>query len=552
MRTRAIEADAGRPRKARLQSAYVKRLVGKALTQNYRPSHRAGTKVAQSLVKVTRFRHNTESVSSHVKYLVRYRDPMHMDDGQVLHGRETIMANFRDSFEPRARPPTPKMREALERVSLATGHKIGNEERGDIRAAARWLDEFGAPSKRGKWVDRPERVAMSMLLGAPKGSDPDRLRVAAQEFGRGAFGDDYRWGFVIHTNTETPHAHFVVATRSHTLHETLQVDRKVLREWRSLYAMEASNAGIPMTSARWYEKDNDRPQFAHTASPGSYRAHVRGDVDERTAHLLRTFADVTYDINRAARAAETARTIAQGDVAAERVRHALRRREADRTPSGPPTIKALKHAERIARRQEIEIPSEARGDARLLSAFISENKPPTPRKLKALERLAPEALETQSVKTAREVERRIDRASKGPSEATQERISAALGLPPTPGMMRAVKNAESDKLRAPSEAFVDAGVARAFLNEHGNTKLPAWLQGKNGRTEGLASELVERLRGNDPLSDPIAKHYLARLGERTGRSDLVQQGRTAELLDATMPGLAKRLMGSNRNENEGR
>jgi hypothetical protein len=92
---------------------------------------------------------------------------------------------------------------------------------------------------------RRERSPFSVgiILSMPQGTDAFRLRDAAREFARSAFGERFDYVFALHTDASHPHVHLTVrALGDHG--ERLNPKKADLEAWRQSFAQALRDRGI--------------------------------------------------------------------------------------------------------------------------------------------------------------------------------------------------------------------------------------------------------------------------------------------------------------------
>lgn len=515
-----FSADAGPARRGRLDGAYLVRLKAArvAIEQLVPPPEitqsRGKLSFAHSFVKVTKFRENKKAVAQHVRYLLRYKDPMEMDDGTTTRSKSTAMMAFSDSLELPHQPPTPKMRDYMDAIARSKGILVQPADVEHISAAAKWINTHVPENKQIPL--KKTRVAVSLVVSSPRGTNPERVRAAAREFGRHAFGDEHRWGFVVHTNTEAPHAHFVVATRSRVTGKSMDVNKSVLNEWRRIYARAMTQENVPMVTKRWYEKWSERPSLTASASRGSYRANARGELDLRTRSLIDQVARTVSQLR------ETTERL-QGAADVRSSYEKLRQNRLAELPKTPPSEKTIKLAERIAKRKGVELSPEQRGSIRAISAFIDEHQEPTKRQAQALNRLE-ERIGHRMSDADRQVRSKVNdfmtAHNEGPSDNMVNRVAAQLGYPPTDRMKGALDRLAAEKqLDVPDAAYTDARAARDFLNEHSDKKMRVWT--KEGRIEQVTKQIARDLEAREVT--PASQAFLDGVAARSGDMQLARE-----------------------------
>lgn len=99
---------------------------------------------------------------------------------------------------------------------------------------------------RGKPIAEvsPRREAFNIILSMPAGTPPDKVREAASEFLKEEFGNNHRYCFVLHTDTDKPHVHACVLAAPLTKGKRLNPRKADLQRWREGYAEQLRQRGV--------------------------------------------------------------------------------------------------------------------------------------------------------------------------------------------------------------------------------------------------------------------------------------------------------------------
>ncbi|MEE9395684.1 MAG: relaxase/mobilization nuclease domain-containing protein [Methylococcales bacterium] len=121
----------------------------------------------------------------------------------------------------------------------ATDRSFMEKDAAHLKAIAeKWMeDEKG---KSGK------RLAMHMILSAPKGANPEKVKAAVRSFQEKTF-ENHDSFFVIHTDTDYPHAHLMVKTRRYD-GKKMHTQKGDYHQWRQDFAAELIVNGIQATA----------------------------------------------------------------------------------------------------------------------------------------------------------------------------------------------------------------------------------------------------------------------------------------------------------------
>jgi hypothetical protein len=136
------------------------------------------------------------------------------------------------------------------------------------------LEELSAVGKapyRGKPGRRPGKLVHNIVLSMPQGTDPERLMSASRVFLREQFALKHRYAWALHTDQGHPHVHVVVRAVSED-GERLNIRKATLREWRSRFAEQLREQGIPANATERAARGQSRSNL----KTGVYRSGARG------------------------------------------------------------------------------------------------------------------------------------------------------------------------------------------------------------------------------------------------------------------------------------
>ena len=137
------------------------------------------------------------------------------------------------------------------------------------------LEELSAVGKapyRGKPGRRPEKLVHNIVLSMPRGTDPKKLMTASRVFLREQFALKHRYAWAMHTDQGHHHVHVVVRAVSED-GERLNVRKATLREWRSRFAEQLREHGIPANATERAARGQSRTNL----KTGIYRSAARGE-----------------------------------------------------------------------------------------------------------------------------------------------------------------------------------------------------------------------------------------------------------------------------------
>lgn len=140
----------------------------------------------------------------------------------------------------------------------------------------------GAPGRRSA------KLVHTLVLSMPRQTPPGSLLAASRAFAREAFGGQYRYAMVLHTDREHPHVHLVVRARDDR-DERLRVSRTTLRQWREQFAGQLRAQGIDANATERAVRGECRA----TKRDAIFRAARRG----HSTHVRGVVESVARDIN---------------------------------------------------------------------------------------------------------------------------------------------------------------------------------------------------------------------------------------------------------------
>lgn len=159
--------------------------------------------------------------------------------------------------------------------------------------------------KAGK--DRnPPRLVHKILFSMPPGTSPKKVLQAVKNFAREEFALRHRYAMVLHTDEPHPHVHLVVKAVSER-GERLNIRKATLRRWRSEFAAQLRQLGVPANATDRAVRGQVRPPV----SDGVYRTAQRGESIVLQARL-RSDLKSAPAINAKARLADTRETVRNG------------------------------------------------------------------------------------------------------------------------------------------------------------------------------------------------------------------------------------------------
>ena len=159
-----------------------------------------------------------------------------------------------------------------------TGERLSNKS-----AVADYSLEIGS-LVRGRPIPEVShrREAFNIILSMPAGTPPDKVREAASEFLKEEFGNNHRYCFVLHTDTEKPHVHACVLAAPLTKGKRLNPRKADLQRWREGFAEQLRQRGVDANAtprrtrgathqtqrqSAHHARQRRRLQFVQVASP---------------------------------------------------------------------------------------------------------------------------------------------------------------------------------------------------------------------------------------------------------------------------------------------
>ena len=122
--------------------------------------------------------------------------------------------------------------------------------------------------KEGK-APAKNRESLHVVLSMPSGTEPEAVRAGAREFLMNRFGDNHRFIFVLHTDTDNPHVHAVVQNRGFDGRK-LHYEKGELQKMRQEFADSMNEQGV----------------FAD-ATPRSVRGVIEKSAIQSWLHMLK-------------------------------------------------------------------------------------------------------------------------------------------------------------------------------------------------------------------------------------------------------------------------
>lgn len=119
---------------------------------------------------------------------------------------------------------------------------------------------------------KPPKLIHKLMFSMPAGTPPDKVLAAVRNLAREEFSGQHRYAFVLHTDEDHPHVHFVLKAVSEQ-GVRLNIRKATLRHWRSQFARNLRLLGVPANAT----ERAVRGQSHKAIKDGIYRASLRGD-----------------------------------------------------------------------------------------------------------------------------------------------------------------------------------------------------------------------------------------------------------------------------------
>lgn len=192
--------------------------------------HRNTQKLPQAIIKVSSYSKTHSKASAHVDYITRHSKscddlPVEMSDGAIIHDHEDV---------------------------------------------AEVIDSWCAEEE----IRHNARRVVNIVLSSPAGSDVEQVKASVRDF-VGEYFEKHESLFVVHTDTNNPHAHLCVKTRSHE-GEQLRLGRAELKEMKDLYSDKLRENGIEVHSS--YR--SDRGQWTRSVTQAVHHMNA-SDVEHK-------------------------------------------------------------------------------------------------------------------------------------------------------------------------------------------------------------------------------------------------------------------------------
>lgn len=119
---------------------------------------------------------------------------------------------------------------------------------------------------------KPMKLVHKLVFSMPAGTPPQKVLTAVRNFAREEFHGQHRYAMVLHTDEPHPHVHLVLRATSED-GRRLNIRKATLRHWRSQFAQQLRNLGVPANATERTVRGEDRK----STKDGIYRARLRGD-----------------------------------------------------------------------------------------------------------------------------------------------------------------------------------------------------------------------------------------------------------------------------------
>ncbi len=119
---------------------------------------------------------------------------------------------------------------------------------------------------------KPMKLVHKLVFSMPAGTPPQKVLSAVRIFAREEFHGQHRYAMVLHTDEPHPHVHLVLRATSED-GQRLNIKKATLRHWRSQFAQQLRDLGVPANATERAVRGEDRK----ATKDGIYRARLRGD-----------------------------------------------------------------------------------------------------------------------------------------------------------------------------------------------------------------------------------------------------------------------------------
>ena len=144
-------------------------------------------------------------------------------------------------------------RNGLLDVVDSDGNKLDRAERRNL--IEEWCDDQNVPKSEAEITGRRAADARRMIISCPAGTDPEKVMIAAQQFGQEFFKDNgFDYVCALHCRSsehpnepEHPHVHFIIKTINQD-EQRLNVRKNDLKFMRERFAAIAKEHGIIMNA----------------------------------------------------------------------------------------------------------------------------------------------------------------------------------------------------------------------------------------------------------------------------------------------------------------
>lgn len=165
-------------------------------------------------------------------------------------------------------------KEPLVPIELWDGRRI-EAKPGASREAFEALAEHLGKDKAGRG-SKNDRKSYPIMISFPPGTDREKAELIAREWGARAFGEKSAYAWVMHEDTEHPHAHFVVSAKGYD-GKKLRINQPELKALRMLQAEVAGEFGIALTTSTRLERGESQAPKA-SRDRGEFERLARGEI----------------------------------------------------------------------------------------------------------------------------------------------------------------------------------------------------------------------------------------------------------------------------------
>lgn len=239
---------------------------------------------------------------------------LRVDAGDVQKVKEVydLLKVFSQNALPDVECRVDKSRSKKSANSVTLTVKAPSDMAGLVREQMEGFEQDSLQDYKTKLVEiagRLPRNAMKMMLSSPEGTDPNKVKMAAEAFAKDAFGDQgYSFLYALHTDTSNPHLHLIVKMVNEE-GKRLSTDKPDLYRWRELWAEKCQEQGIDVVAVPNYMRGVSSGKVPNAAYHAD-RKQGNSSQQEQSSHYHNTIKKVVSDAIQQGQYTATQREIA--------------------------------------------------------------------------------------------------------------------------------------------------------------------------------------------------------------------------------------------------